>query len=76
MSVVKYPSVNGMGVRPQENSFGRSSGIGGNTSRGKIGEVEASGVVARGEFGGTRDPEGRVKTFGGRKMKRRETGRK
>lgn len=66
-----FPSVNAMGVRPQSNEGRHDGGI---ESRGKIGEVRASGVVARGKFGGTREMEGRVKA-GGRGMGRRERGR-
>jgi hypothetical protein len=44
-----HPSVNALGVRPME---GRPEG---NNSRGKMGEVRATGVLASGRFGGSRE---------------------
>lgn len=71
MAATKFPNVNGMGVRPLEGSF-NSARPEGDARRGRIGEPEAGTVVARGEFGGTRAPEGKVRMEKGRRMRRRE----
>lgn len=44
-----FPSVNAMGTRPLGS---RSEG---NDSKGRFGEVRATGIVATGRFGGSRD---------------------
>lgn len=44
-----FPSVNAMGCRPLS---GRSEG---NDSKGRLGEVRGTGVIATGRFGGSRN---------------------
>ena len=68
----EFPSVNAMGVRPESGS----RAAGGNDSKGRIGETRATGVVATGRFGGSREMEGKVRAAGkGRSAGRRERGR-